>query len=144
MLIALVILSSPWSVSGAPLTILETAELDFGSVVDQNGTVTLGLADSITFDPFGIHVGSPVTTGHYLISGDPFSTLSLSIVGSTVAGLSIGTFMTSEGPPPLLNASLDINGELDLSLGANVSVNSAQVAPGANQPLLFTITVNYN
>jgi len=144
MLLALVLVLAPLSVSGAPLSILESVELDFGTVVDENGAVTIGLADAVTLDPFGIHVGDPVTTGHYLIGGDPFATVSLTITGSTVNGLSVGSFETSEGTPPLLNAALDISGELDLSIGATVTVNSAQVVPGDSQSLLFTITVNYN
>jgi hypothetical protein len=143
-LLALLVFLAPLPLTGAPLTIMESVELDFGTVVDRNGVVQLGLSDNVLFDPFGIHVGDPVSTGHYLISGDPFATISLSITGSTVSGLSIGSFITSEGTPPLLHAALDITGELDLSLGATVSVNSAQVVPGAGQPLLFTITVNYN
>jgi hypothetical protein len=143
-LAALGVLSAPLPLCGAPLSIVESVELDFGTVVDEDGSVTIGLTDTVTLDPFGIHVGDPVTTGHYLIGGDPFATVSLSIVGSTVAGLSVGSFETSEGTPPLLNAALDITGELDLSIGATVTVNSAQAVPGDSQSLLFTITVNYN
>lgn len=143
-LLALLVLSTPLPLTGAPLSILESVELDFGTVVDEDGLVQLGLTDDVMFDPFGIHVGDPVSTGHYMISGDPFATISLTITGSTVSGLSIGSFVTSEGTPPLLNAALDITGQLDLSLGATVSVNSAQVTPGTGQPLLFTIIVDYN
>ena len=35
----------------AVLGVAETTELDFGSVTDQDGTITLGLADTITSDP---------------------------------------------------------------------------------------------
>jgi hypothetical protein len=131
-------------VTGAELAISESTEIDFGSVVDRDGSVSLGLADAIVFDPFSIHVGDPVTTGEFLITGDPFATFSLSVSGSTIGGLGIGTFETSEGTPPLLNVSLNATGQLDLRLGANLTVDSAQVLPAPDQPLLFTITINYN
>lgn len=133
-----------WTADGAELAITETTELDFGAVVDRNGAVTLGLADAIISDPFGIHVGGVVTTGVYHITGDPFATFSLSVVGATVGGLSISNFNTSEGVPPLLNVALGISGSLDLRLGARATINSAQVNPGLDQPLFYTIIVNYN
>jgi len=131
-------------VAGADLAISESTELDFGSVVDRDGSVSLGLADNIIFDPFSIHVGDPVATGEFLITGDPFATFTLSVSGSTIGGLGIGSFDTSEGPPPLLNVSLNAVGQLDLRLGADLTVNSAQVLPAPDQPLLFTITIDYN
>ncbi len=143
-LLLVLLVACSWPVTGAELAITESTKIDFGSVVDRNGTVSLGLADAIVFDPFAIHVGDPVTTGEFLITGDPFATFSLSISGSTVGGLGIGTFETNEGTPPLLNVSLNATGQLDLRLGANLTVDSAQVLPAPNQPLLFTITINYN
>jgi len=138
------LLVCPWPAHGAELTIAEISELDFGSVVDRSGNVSVGLNNDVIFDPFNIHVGNPVTTGIFHITGDPFSTFSISVIGSTISGLSIGSFNTSEGSPPVLNASLNALGQLDLRLGADVTVNSAQATPGLNQPLLFTIIMNYN
>lgn len=129
---------------GADLSIIETVNLDFGSVVDDNGTVVLGLGDAIIADPDGIHVAGPVATGRYTISGDPFAAFSLSIAGFTAAGLTIGTFETSEGTPPLLSVALDGSGELDISLGATLTVDSGVSAPGLNQPLIYIITIDYN
>ncbi len=142
--VAFLALCAVWPATGAELGISETVELDFGAVVDRDGSVILGLGDTIVFDPFSIHVGNAVSTGHYLITGDPFATFSLSITGSTVGGLSIGSFETTEGTPPLLNVALGLSGQLDLGLGGTLTVNSGQAAPGNDQPLLFTITVNYN
>jgi len=129
---------------GADLSIFETVELDFGSVVDGDGSVVLGLADAITSDPADIHVAGPVATGRYTITGDPFAAFSLSIAGFTAAGLNIGDFETSEGTPPLLSVALDGSGELDLSLGATLTVDSNVAAPGLNQPLIYIITIDYN
>ncbi|MCB1150740.1 DUF4402 domain-containing protein [bacterium] len=134
----------PPTAAGAELAISETTELDFGAVVDRNGAVTIGLSDNVIFDPFGIHVGGTVSTGVYRITGDPFATFSLSVVGTSIGGLSIDSFNTSEGTPPLLNVALGITGSLDLRLSGRVTVNSAQANPGLNQPLFYTISVNYN
>jgi len=35
-------------------------------------------------------------------------------------------------------------GDLAMALGADLEVQSGVAAPGANQPLAFTITVTYN
>lgn len=145
LLVALgVLLVGVWTADGAELAISESTELDFGAVVDRNGAVTVGLNDDVIFDPFGIHVGGVVTTGVYRITGDPFATFSLAVIGTTANGLSVDGFNTSEGAPPLLNVALGIAGSLDLRLGGRVTVNSAQAAPGLDQPLFYTITINYN
>jgi len=130
--------------SGVDLSIIETVALDFGAIIDDDGVVVLGLADAITADPAGIHVGGAVFTGQYTISGDPFAAFSLSIVGSTAAGLTIDTFTTSEGVPPLLSVALNGGGELDLRLGATLTIDSGVAAPGLDQLLSYVITIDYN
>ena len=142
--LVLVVLIQAGPAGGVDLSIVETVELDFGAVIDGDGAVVRGRADAITADPAGIHVGGAVFTGQYTISGDPFAAFSLSIVGSTAAGLTIDLFDTSEGIPPLLSVALNGVGELDLSLGATLTVDSGTTTPGYDQTLTYVITIDYN
>jgi len=139
-----VLLCRAGPVCGVDLSIIETIELDFGAVLDADGAIVLGLGDAITSDPSSIHVGSTTITGQYMISGDPFAVFSLSIMGSTASGLTIDDFETSEGTPPLLAVVLDGTGEIDIRMGATLTVNEGSAAPGIDQPLSYTITINYN
>lgn len=128
----------------AQLSILETVELDFGAVVDLNGSVVLDLYDTISSDPSGIHVGGLVSSGVYTIQGDALRTIDINITAQNSNGLNLSNFTTSEGSPPVLNAALDALGELDLTIGATLTVNSSVAAPGSNQALAYTFVVNYN
>ena len=142
--LALALLCQGGPARGLELSILETIELDFGAVVDQSGAVRLGLSDAIVSDPSGIHVGTPVSTGQYEITGDPFAVFSLSILGSTADGLTISDFTTSEGTPPLLAVVLDGTGNKDIRLGATLTVEESSASPGLDQALAYTITIDYN
>lgn len=142
--IILVLLCQVGPASGVDLSILETIELDFGAVLDSDGAVVLGLGDAITADPAGIHVGSTAITGEYLITGDPFAVLSLSILGSSTSGLTIDDFETSEGTPPLLSVVLNGAGEIDIRMGATLTVDEASASPGVDQALTYTISIHYN
>ncbi len=124
------------------LGLSETTELDFGTVADNDGTITLDLSDSISSDPGGISVGGAIASGVYTCTGSPNATVSVTLTGSTSAGLTIGNFTSSE--PDLFAVSLGGSGSKDLTLGADLTVNSASAAPGLDQALSFTITVNYN
>jgi len=128
----------------AQITIVEAAELDFGAVVDLNGSVVLDLNDTITSDPSGIHVGGFISSGIYTIQGDALRTVDINIVAQNSNGLNLSSFTTSEGSPPILNAALDALGELDLTVGATLTVESSLASPGFNQALAYTFTVNYN
>ncbi len=124
------------------LSLSETTELDFGAVIDEDGTITLDLADSISSDTSGISVGGTIASGVYTAGGTPNSTVSVSLTGSASAGLTIGNFTSSE--PDLFMVSLGGSGSKDITLGADLTVNAASASPGLDQPLSFTITVNYN
>ena len=124
----------------AALAVVEDTEIDFGTVTDNDGTVTLGLLDSITSDVSGIHVGSStVLSGDYTISGEVGAAVGIDIAGSTTAGLEIVNFTTNAGVLPLAGQILPVV----LVIGADLTVTSATAAPGTNQLLNFTITVNY-
>lgn len=142
--LALAVLIQAGPVCGVDLSIVETVTMDFGAVLDDDGAVVLGLADAITADPAGIHVGGAVFSGQYTISGDPFAAFSLSVAGSSASGLTLDTFVTSEGVPPLLSVALNGFGEMDLQMGATLTVDEVSAAPGLDQPLSYTITVDYN
>ncbi len=51
------------------LDVTQSSVIDFGSIVDAAGTVTLGTSSSITADPDGIHLGGSVQSGVYVITG---------------------------------------------------------------------------
>ena len=124
------------------LGLSETTELDFGTVSDNNGTITLGLGDSITSDASGISLGGTIASGVYTVTGQANATVSMSLAGSSAAGLTIGSFTSSEAD--LSTVSLGAGGSNAVTLGADLTVASATAAPGADQLLSFTITVNYN
>lgn len=144
-LVALLLLvgtSSP--VHGAELNITETAKLDFGAVVDRNGSVTVGLSDNVLSDPAGIHVGGVVNSGRFRITGDAFAAFSLLITSADSGGLSLDAFNTSRGTPPLLSVAIPLSGFIDLAVGARLTVDAAAATPGFDQPLSFTIIIDYN
>ncbi len=124
------------------LGLSETTELDFGRVVDRDGTITVDLSNSISSDPGGISLGGSIASGVYNCTGTPNTTVSVTLMGSTSAGLTIGNFTSSE--PSLLTVSLGGTGSKNITLGADLTINSASASPGLDQPLSFTITVNYN
>jgi hypothetical protein len=124
------------------LTVTESTELDFGEVSDNDGTVTLSLADTISSDPSGIHAGGTVASGEYTITGEPKATVSVVLAGSTTNGLTIDHFATSE--PDLSSVSLGPGGFVVLTIGADLTISAAVAADGSDQPLEFTISVAYN
>lgn len=124
------------------LGVAETVELDFGSVTDTTGTITLSLVDTITSDPSSIHVGGTVASGDYTISGEANLTVAVVLTGSTNAGLTIDTFTTSAAD--LNNVALGAGGSVVLTIGADLTVAAAAASAGADQLLNFTIAVTYN
>ena len=124
------------------VTVAETTELDFGTVVDRNGTITLGLPSTITGDANDIHVGGTTKAGVYTLSGGANLTVSVSFSGSTANGLTIDQFETDQAD--LSSVSLGPEGAVALAVGADLTVAQASAAPGADQALSFVITVAYN
>ena len=124
------------------LAVAETTELDFGTVADNDGTVTLDTSDTISSDPSGIHAGGTVASGDYTITGEPSTTVTVVLTGSTASGLTIGNFTSNQAD--LNNVALGGGGSVVLTLGADLTVVAATAAPGADQALNFTIAVTYN
>ncbi len=111
-------------------------------MTDNDGTITLDLSDSISSDPGSISLGGTIASGIYTVTGTANETVSITLMGSTSAGLTIGNFTSSE--PSLSTVSLGGSGSKAITLGADLTVASATAAPGADQALSFTFTVNYN
>ena len=128
----------------ADLNVVETVQMDFGAVLDQNGSLTLGINDNLVADPAGIRAGGVLLSGRFLITGDPFAAFSLDLVGSELDGLGIADFNTSSGQPPVLNAVLNGLGQLTIRFGAVLTVQAARAEPGLDRLLAYTISVNYN
>ncbi len=126
----------------AAIGMSETTELDFGLVALANGTITLGLSDSITSDANGISYGGTIASGVYTVTGEASQTVSMSLTGSTSSGLTIGTFTSSEAD--LGTVSLGGGGSNAVTLGADLTVAQGPASTGNDQALNFTITVNYN
>jgi len=124
------------------ISLSETTELDFGLVALENGTITLGLSDSITSDVNGISYGGTIASGVYTVTGEANATVSMSLTGSTSSGLTIGTFTSSEAD--LGTVSLGAGGSNAVTLGADLTVAQGPASTGNDQALNFTITVNYN
>jgi hypothetical protein len=124
------------------LGVAETQDLLFGVVTDADGTVTLDTSDTITADPSGIHGGGVIASGDYDITGEANQTVTVVLTGSTTAGLTIGTFTTNQAD--LANVALGAGGSVVLTVGADLTVNSAVATTGSNQPLNYTIAVTYN
>jgi hypothetical protein len=68
----------------------------------------------------------------------------VSISATAANGLSLGTFTSSEGNIPLVAVNLDGTGELVLTIGATLTVDSAQANIGGGQSISYTITTTYN
>ncbi len=128
------------------LSVVETVELDFGAVIDADGTITLDTTDTIASDPAGIHQGGTVASGLYTISGQPSTAVDVDIAPANANGLLLSSFTTDVGGGvfPLVAVMIDGVGDLAMTIGADLEVQSGTAAPGANQPLNFTITVTYN
>jgi hypothetical protein len=126
----------------AALGTAETQDMLFGIVTDNDGTVTLDIADTITADPNGIQVGGTVASGDYDITGEPNQAVAVTVTGSTTSGLTIGNFTTNQAD--LNSVPLSAGGSIILTIGADLTVDSATAVTGIFQPLNYTIAVAYN
>jgi hypothetical protein len=122
--------------------VAETQDLLFGVVTDADGTVTLDTSDAITADPSGIHAGGVVASGDFNLTGEINQTVAVVLTGSTTAGLTIGTFTSNQAS--LATVALGAGGSVVLTIGADLTVNSAVAVTGPFQPLNFTVAVTYN
>ncbi len=120
-----------------------TADLDFGSLADYDGYVELGAADNVLADPQNIFFGGTPYSAIISITGDPDAAISVTINGGTQSGLTLSTFHTDRGTPPLVAVSLGAAGAIELRVGGRLTVDSAAASPGNDHSVPYTITVNY-
>jgi len=119
-------------------------QMDFGQLADKDGAVVLGLADTIVSDPNLISYGGSPYSAVCTITGDPNVGVDITISSTPASGLSLGSFVTSEGTAPLMGVLLDGSGQLVLNIGATLTVDEATAAPGPGQTVSYTITSIYN
>ncbi len=128
----------------AEVSITTDQQMDFGQLADKDGSVTLGLADTITADPDIIHFGGSPYSGIYTLTGDPDTLVDISVTAQTSDGFSLASFISSEGNLPLIGVALNSGGFLVLTLGATLTLDSATAIVGSGQSIAFTITSTYN
>ena len=124
------------------LAVAETTELDFGTVSDNDGTITLDLADTISVDANGISAGGTIASGVYTVSGKDGNVVTVVLtVGAMPPGLLLANFTTSEAD--LANVTLT-GGNAAITIGADLTVTAAAAGLGDDQVLAFTVGVTYN
>lgn len=128
----------------AEVSISTDQQMDFGQLADKDGTITLGLADTITSDPNIIHYGGSPYSGIYTLTGDPDTLVDISVNTSANNGFSLSDFVSSEGNLPLIGATLNAGGFLVLTLGASLTLDATTAVVGSGQSIAFTITSTYN
>jgi len=129
------------------LTVTEVTQMDFGIVLDRDGAVTLTLADAIVDGGNGVAAGgATIASGDYQISGETGQVVDLSLVSANGAtGLALANFTVDAGAGATTfpTSGTLAGGNLNLVLGADLTVTAAQAASGQNQALSFTIGVAY-
>jgi len=128
----------------AAVSIMSDQQMDFGQVADNDGFIILGLADAIISDPSFISYGGTPYSAICTITGDPNTAVDVSISSVGSNGLSLSSFVSSEGAIPLVGVNLDALGELVLIIGATLTVDDAQASVGPGQSVSYTITTIYN
>ncbi len=124
----------------AALLVTEDFGIDFGTVSDNDGTVTLNLADTISLDPSGIAVpDASVNSGDFTITGEVGAAVGIDIAGSITAGLEILNFTTDLGVLPLAGQVLPVT----MIVGADLTVDSGTAVAGPGQLLNYTVSVTY-
>lgn len=128
------------------LSVTETVEMDFGAVVDADGTVTLNLLDAIAADPSGIHQGGTIASGVFTFTGSANQAVDIDLTAANANGLLLTNFTTdlTGGVFPVVAENFDGAGNLVMTIGADLTVQSGVASEGENQSLNFTVTINYN
>jgi Domain of unknown function (DUF4402) len=130
--------------TAAEVSISTDQQMDFGQLADKDGSVTLGLTDSISSDPSFIHYGGSPYSGIYTLTGDPSTAVDITIATSPSNGFTLASFVSSAGGLPLIGTLLSPAGELVLTVGATLTVDSSTAVIGSGQAVSFTITSTYN
>jgi len=138
----------------APLTITETANMNFGNVAVQalsGGTVALTAAAAPTRTPTGgvtlpnFNKGT-ISSAAFSVTGQPNYTYAITLPSSATTVTSSTNTMTvdtwTSSPTP--TGTLAADGTQTLYVGATLNVGAAQVPGTYVSGTGFTVTVNYN
>lgn len=135
----------------APITIGQTADLDFASIVPVASaqTVTVGTADNRTACTGGMVCTGTVTSGSFSIGGAASAGYTIAVTPATLTinrsggggSMTVTTWTTAPTSPATLSGTPPDT----LTVGATLNVGASQAAGSyglaADQ---FTVTVNYN
>lgn len=127
----------------AELSVYQVYAMHFGTLCDNDGSVTLGVADAIIADPEHLVYGGTPQSGVIRCYGDPFYGVSISISGSAGGGFVLSHFNTDQGAPPLSGLTLDATGYLTISVGARLQLDGSQIGSGTAQTVGYTVTAVY-
>lgn len=136
----------------APIGIVNTKALQFGTLIAGAGTVTVDVADGRTFSENAMNPGdqgATPTSAVFAVTGEKAYTYSVAFTNSTetltgaLAGtMSAGSFLASTSAGVGLVGTLDASGNDGISVGATLTVigdEAADVYTGS-----FEVTVAYN
>ena len=121
-----------------PLTITETAALDFGKIVSPAANCTAVVNTNGSSGGSCSTLAGTAAPGSFQVSGFAGTTVNYSVSPSTLGGMTLDTFTMS---PSGGSAALDGSGQLNITVGATLHV-PANKTPGTYTGT-YTITVNY-
>jgi hypothetical protein len=128
----------------APIALVNNTALSFGGIVPTAaGTVTISPAGVRSFSNVTLVNQAPGSAASFTVSGAPNATYSITVpLSNTLTGpgapMTVGSFLTS----PSSTGTLSSGGTQTLTLGAQLTVNSGQVAGVYSRT--FTLMVAYN
>jgi hypothetical protein len=134
-----------------PITILSTADLDFGTIVPNgvgNGNLTVAVstagARSIAGNVDGALLGGTPAAAAFGVTGRPNATYAITLPGAVAMGaMSVGTFTDSAaGASTLTDPGGTGTGSDSFTVGATLTVPETQAA--GNYTASFSVIVNYN
>jgi hypothetical protein len=130
----------------APLTITESANMNFGTLIPSStaGTVVLSPAGALT--PTNVTPsGSGVTAASFAITGTGSLTFSITLPADGYTITSSSNTMTLSSFSSSLGASGTLSsGAATLNVGATLAVGANQAAGSYTNGTGFQVTVNYN
>lgn len=133
-----------------PLGISQTSALNFGGIEKITGNSRIRIAPqtgarTITSGASGVNLiaSKPGVAGAFQVTGNPSTAVSISLPSSTTL-TGPGTAMTVNnfvGYPGSTSATLDTNGNLNLQIGADLTVNTNQTRGTYNGT--YNVTISY-
>jgi len=123
------------------IALTEDTQMDFGIVSDNDGTITLDTADTISVDASAIAAGGTPLSGDFTIDGEASQTVQVTFTGSSASGLQINNFVTN---PADVSALTLTAGTATFIVGADLTVTAAGASTGTDQNVAYTVHVTYN